>query len=219
MPTPTSDQTADNTNLLMIDAERMTLFTDAVLAIAITLLALGLPVPTGNTNAELLDSMDQSADDYLAFLISFFVIASHWRAHHFLFRHVDSATRRLNRLNMYWLLMQVITPFATEVISGEGAFEVRFVFYALVQTVVDIVFLLMLREIQKHHLYRTGMQPQTLTTSYVRAGVLIAAFGLSIPIAFFTHWAYLCWIALPVVAMAISRLRGKRASAHNAVPR
>ena len=47
----------------MIAAERQTLFSDAVIAIAITLLALELPVPEGATDAELLRSAiaDRSA--------------------------------------------------------------------------------------------------------------------------------------------------------------
>jgi TMEM175 potassium channel family protein len=63
-------------------AERLMLFSDAVLAIALTLLALELPIPDGKDNAEVLHSAYEYRWEYFTFLISFMVIATHWRAHH-----------------------------------------------------------------------------------------------------------------------------------------
>src|SRR5918997_5982049 len=59
--------------------ERLTFFSDAVVAIAITLLALGLPVPEGGTAAEVLRSLADRRYEYLAFLVGFLVVAAHWR--------------------------------------------------------------------------------------------------------------------------------------------
>src|SRR3954463_2152143 len=64
---------AERAEVEILAAERLTAFSDAVVAIAITLLALGLPVPRGATNTELLRSAGDHLDDYLAFLISFAV--------------------------------------------------------------------------------------------------------------------------------------------------
>src|SRR3954452_23319670 len=69
-------------------AERLVFFSDAVVAIAITLLALELPVPTGDTNAAVWHSLGDHLGEYLAFLISFAVIGSHWFGHHQLFRYL-----------------------------------------------------------------------------------------------------------------------------------
>jgi hypothetical protein len=78
-------------------AERLMFFTDAVVAIALTLLALQLPIPGGIENvprssSEMVRDAGQHFDDYLAFLISFVVIAAQtpgstpawwrpWRSH------------------------------------------------------------------------------------------------------------------------------------------
>jgi Endosomal/lysosomal potassium channel TMEM175 len=62
--------------------ERLIFFTDAVVAIALTLLALELPIPGGTQNVdsisipEMLRDARQHIDDYIAFLISFVVIAA-----------------------------------------------------------------------------------------------------------------------------------------------
>src|SRR4051794_8977616 len=78
-----------------VAAERLTFFADAVIAIAITLLALELPTPLGSTNHELLESVGEHQGEYIAFLISFVVIGAHWSGHHRVFRHVESIGGRL----------------------------------------------------------------------------------------------------------------------------
>jgi uncharacterized membrane protein len=59
-------------------ADRLTLFSDAVVAIAITLLAIELPVPEGGTVSQFLESVRHEGGHYAAFLISFFAIAAAW---------------------------------------------------------------------------------------------------------------------------------------------
>ena len=94
-----------------ISAERLIFFSDAVVAIAITLLALGLPLPahltSDSTSHEVFHGMWADRSDYFAFLISFVVIANHWRTHHRLFRYVARLDRRIVTLNLIWLLMVV----------------------------------------------------------------------------------------------------------------
>ncbi|MEU0531070.1 TMEM175 family protein [Amycolatopsis tolypomycina] len=196
-----------------IAAERLTFFSDAVVAIAITLLALELPLPEGATSAELLRSLGHHQSEYVAFLISFIVIGGHWRAHHRLFNYVTTLGGGLARLTFGWLLMQVIMPFATKVIAEDGAFEFRFVFYAVVQVVALTLFLLMAWQIQRNHLYRVDTPPELFGAVYRGIGAMAVAFAVSIPVAFFTHWAYACWLVVPFVVNLRSRVRRRTAAA------
>ncbi|MGW4061674.1 TMEM175 family protein [Amycolatopsis sp. NPDC004747] len=196
-----------------IAAERLTFFSDAVVAIAITLLALELPPPEGATNAELLRSLGHHQSEYVSFLISFVVIGGHWRAHHRLFNYVTTLGGGLARLTFGWLLTQVIMPFATRVLAEDGVFEFRFVFYALVQVVALTLFLLMAWQIQRNHLYRADTPPELFGAVYRGVGAMAAAFAVSIPVAFFTHWAYACWIVVPIVANLLFRFRRRTAAA------
>jgi uncharacterized membrane protein len=59
-------------------ADRLDLFSDAVVAIAITLLAIELPLPEGSTVHLFWASVRHEAGHYAAFLISFFAIAAAW---------------------------------------------------------------------------------------------------------------------------------------------
>ncbi|GAA4262505.1 TMEM175 family protein [Dactylosporangium darangshiense] len=193
-----------------VAAERLTFFADAVIAIAITLLALELPVPVGATNRELLHSVGEHRHEYLAFLISFLVIGAHWTGHHRVFRWVESLGGRLGLLSLGWLFLLVITPYATRVLNGDGAFEARFVFYAAVQAATGGVFALMVHQIRKHRLYREGT-PETMF-AHARAATLSlsAGFLVSIPVAFVTHWSYVCWMAVPWLGNFTSRLMNRR---------
>lgn len=195
-----------------IAAERQTLFSDAVVAIAITLLALELPTPEGTTNAELLHSALADRGDYLAFLISFVVIWAHWSAHHRTFRYVTGFDRTLGTLNTVWLLTQVITPFATKVIGGDGAFQVRFGFYALIQAASNIVFALMVLHIRRAGLYRRGAPLPELGDGLIRSWSFVAAFLVSIPLSLLTGYSWVCWIVVPMLGRRVPALLRRRRS-------
>jgi uncharacterized membrane protein len=100
--------------------DRLVAFSDAVVAIAITLLALDLPVPTGATTSEFLHSVGKGTDQYIAFLISFVVIAAAWRRYHGVFRYIQRVDARVRSLNVLWLLTIILNPFATRVLTAQG---------------------------------------------------------------------------------------------------
>lgn len=190
-------------------AERTIFFSDAVVAIAITLLALALPLPTGSTNPDMLHSLADHSDAYIAFLISFAVIGNHWSAHRQLFRYVDRLNKLVMQLNMLWLLMMVITPFATRLLSGSGGFGVRFSIYALVQAVAALCMLLMTRQVLRARLMRPGAPGDVGGIHITNLILIIALFLISIPISFVTGWAYLCWVAIPVAMRIAERYRAR----------
>ena len=80
--------------------ERLIFFSDAVVAIAITLLAIDLPVPEEPNAAAFWASARHSTGHYVAFLISFFVIAAAWSNHHDAFRYTIRVDNRLRSQNM-----------------------------------------------------------------------------------------------------------------------
>jgi uncharacterized membrane protein len=201
------DDAVESFEVRAIAVERLNFFADAVIAIAITLLALDLPVPTGETNRDVLHFVGDHYPEYLAFLISFIVIGAHWRGHHHTFRYVTALGGRLRQLTMYWLLMQVITPFATRVLTGEGAFQARFTFYALVQAVASLMFLLMVWDVRRHGLFRADTPARVISSASWRTGTLAAAFLVSIPLSFVGQAvAYGCWIVIPYTELLARRI-------------
>ncbi|WP_236710800.1 TMEM175 family protein [Streptomyces sp. 150FB] len=104
-------------------AERLLLFTDAVAAIAITLLILPLVdlVPEvagehGNAREVITEHRDQIG----SFVLSFLVISGLWLAHHRLFAGVRSYNQPLVLWNMAWLFSIIVLPFPTEMVGAFG---------------------------------------------------------------------------------------------------
>ena len=192
----------------LVAAERVIFFSDAVVAIAITLLALGLPLPHGSSNTAVWHSLRAGRDAYIAFLISFAVVGAHWRTHHRLFRAVARMDAVAIALNSVWLLMIVITPYATRVLSGSGGFGVRFGLYAAIQVITLVTFWLMSRHVRKGHLLRPGMRAWLSPGDDVVVLALAATFALSIPLAFIQgigQWVYVVWVAAVVVTRWVRR--------------
>jgi uncharacterized membrane protein len=218
--TATASTATEEPDPSAIAAERMTFFADAVIAIAITLLALELRVPGGNfkSNALLWSELAKGRQEYVAFLISFVVIGGHWSAHHRVFRYVTRIGRGMTVLSLAWLLMIVITPFATRLLSsGDGAFQLRFGVYAGIQAAGGLLFLGMVAMVQTQRLYRPDTPPDRFANAYWGVGALAAGFLISIPVSFFASGqAYDLWIVTPVLTAIVRRrviaARAKRRS-------
>jgi uncharacterized membrane protein len=97
--------------------ERLILFSDAVFAIAITLLAIEIKVPELDrhtaTDKQLLESLAEMIPKFIGFFISFFIIGLYWTVHHRMFGYVINYTRKMLWLNLFFLLAVVLMPFST----------------------------------------------------------------------------------------------------------
>ena len=100
--------------------ERIILFSDAVFAIAITLLVIELKVPEIDipvTEDKVLHHLAEIFPKFIGFLVSFFLIGLYWTVHHRMFGFVVHYTQKLLWLNLLFLLGIVLMPFTTSFYS------------------------------------------------------------------------------------------------------
>lgn len=101
--------------------ERIALFSDAVFAIAITLLIIEIKVPEPEnheiSDSILLHELLVILPKIIGFLVSFMVIGLYWAAHHRLFRYIIKSTPKLLFANLLFLLPIVTMPFSTAFLS------------------------------------------------------------------------------------------------------
>jgi len=99
-----------------MERDRLEAFSDGVVAVAITLLALDLVV-AGPGHGSLLKQLGDHWPSFIAYLISFFTIGIIWVNHHDLVKNIARVDRTLLFLNLVLLLFVVAIPFATSTMA------------------------------------------------------------------------------------------------------
>ncbi len=121
--------------------ERLIFFSDAVFAIAITLLTLDIRLPnaaTQLTNGELLQNILSLGSKYFAFVISFLVIGLIWIGHHRKFRLIQRYDNNLMIINLLLLMIVAFIPYPTSLVSAYGN-QTSTIFYASVMIVACLL--------------------------------------------------------------------------------
>ena len=117
------------------ELERMILFSDAVFAIAITLLIIEvkfpeLPEHQNILSVDLLKLFRPTILQFIAFLISFFFIGVSWSKHLKMFRYLKAYDDRVIFLNLLSLLFIVTFPFsASAAIHFKNGFMLPMIIY------------------------------------------------------------------------------------------
>src|SRR5215831_21333061 len=112
-----------------LEYDRVLFFSDAVFAIAITLLVVDIRVPDIVRDAG--QQISNSTGKILSFVISFLVIGLFWMGHHRLFRYITALDRRLMFLNLLFLGTIAFLPYPTALLfAGNTHKPAAPVFYA-----------------------------------------------------------------------------------------
>lgn len=96
---------------------RVEAFSDGVIAVAITLLALDLKVPDPSRTPSLAHSLGVQWPTYAAYVISFVTIGIIWINHHAMFRRLVSVDHSILMINIVLLLAIAVLPFSTALMA------------------------------------------------------------------------------------------------------
>ena len=100
-----------------LELERLVFFSDAIVAIAITILVFNLKIIGDDSRPFTFADLPQAWSKFLAFFLSFFIIALFWKVHHQFFYYIREINETLLWNNIAWLLFLVLLPFSTTLIS------------------------------------------------------------------------------------------------------
>jgi uncharacterized membrane protein len=135
MTAPADDDEDDKRAL-----ERTILFSDAVIAIAITLLVLDIRLPDAPLTdpIALRDALVALWPKYFAYALSFLVVGSFWMGHNQKFRLIRRFDSTLAWINLLFLMAIGFVPFASSVLSShENA--TSFIFYDATMVVAALL--------------------------------------------------------------------------------
>jgi len=178
-------------------------FSDAVFAIAITVLVLDIHLPVGGESADnnqLLAMLLGLWHKYLAYLISFWVIGLYWINHHRKFLLIKKFDHLLLSLNVLLLMVIAFIPFPTAVISENGN-RTATIFYALIMALAGLLLaILWLHAARKNALVDARLSRRHRWREASGPLITAAIFLLSIGVAFFDEGLVrILWILiLPV---------------------
>jgi uncharacterized membrane protein len=96
---------------------RIEAFSDGVIAVAITLLALDLHVPNPAAPGSLADHLGGQWPGYAAFVVSFLTIGIIWINHHAMLRRLVAVDHVVLMLNLVLLLTICVLPFSTALMA------------------------------------------------------------------------------------------------------
>jgi uncharacterized membrane protein len=114
------------------DVERTVFFSDAVFAIAITLLALEIRVPNVPEDpAALREALLALGPRFFSFFISFWFVGAYWVAHHRAFHQIRGYDRRLLFINLLFLMWIVLLPFSSSLLGEYGDQQTVVIIYAV----------------------------------------------------------------------------------------
>lgn len=118
--------------------DRLVFFSDAVFAIAMTLLIVELHVPEVE-GADLGPALVALVPGYLTFILSFVVVGLVWMSHHRKFRAIVRQDQNLVRLNLLLLLFVASIPLPTGILGDYGDTTLAVVVYAATICLVGFV--------------------------------------------------------------------------------
>ncbi len=188
----------------------MLTFSDGVYAIAMTLLVVGIGVPTlqnAGDEGELLRDLGDLVPELISFFLSFAVIGRYWVAHNQFFGRVGAIDTGLIAINLVYLAFVAFLPFPTGLLGNYFENPVSTSLYALTVAIVSGLEVALFARA-----YRAGLLRRRIPRDVYRWGAAVAFspvifFTLSIPVAFVnTTAAVVVWfLAMPFQQLVFDR--------------
>ena len=163
-------------------ADRMVAFTDAVIAIILTIMVLELPVPRG----ESFRSLERTLPLFGAYALSFVIVGIFWTNHHHLLqatRKIDGRAMWVNLSLLFWLSL---FPWVIRWIGEEGITFYPVQAYGVVLTMASLTYLVLERTL----IASDRESPLERAVRGHKKELLTLALNLvSLVVAFFSPWA------------------------------
>ena len=196
--------------------ERLAALSDAVFAIAMTLLVIELKVPDlhGRDVSRLAAELRAQGGSYLAYALTFFVVGRAWLSHHRLTHLVAHVDEGLLRLNLVLLLFVAVLPFPTAVLGRYGARTAAVVPYAACMTMLGALLTAIWWWARSRVLFAGAIDRHDVRAAVIRPVSTAAVFLASIPAAFVAPGIAMdMWVLVLVVPRLSARIWDRRGGA------
>jgi uncharacterized membrane protein len=175
---------------------------DGVFAFAMTLLVIGISVPTPDKVPanELVKYVFSQRAGFFIWILSFLVIGLFWRGHHRLFQDLRTHDDSLVVLNLLVLLGVAFMPYPTSLIGRYPQSQFAVVLYSADMFLISLLMgFICYRALRNPSLLRSEASKANIRDSLLRGLGVQAVCILSVIVSFFsTTAAMLCWALFPL---------------------
>jgi uncharacterized membrane protein len=191
--------------------ERLVFFSDAVMAIAITLLAIEIRLPQldpSATDIGLAARIAALGSQIMSFVISFVVIGIYWISHHRYFHYIMRFDYRLLSLNLVFLFFIALMPFVAGILGQYAYLPLAVIIYSA--EVVALGFALggvWWYASHHHRLIDVSLDRQSIRKMNVRALAAPLVFLAAIPLSLVNPLLGMAlWWLSPLISIAAVRV-------------
>jgi uncharacterized membrane protein len=194
--------------------ERVGIFTDAVFAIAMTLLAIEIPRPETASGGrqdrmtkagELWQFLGDHSGTFVAFFIAFLMLWATWRQHHRLFDQITRVTRAIVFAHIPLLIFVVLLPYPTAMIGNDSSNPLSVTLFAGSEAVLLLCQAALLVTVIRGGVTRPGTDVRRLRVQAVTLAAVGVFWLLTAGLTWLTDGMPLAWMLTPVVAIATAR--------------
>ena len=167
--------------------ERLVFFSDAVFAIAITLLVIEISAPHLPFNAgdvAHLQQLAQRIPNFIGFFVSFWVIAAFWGGHHSAFGLAGNYGRGLVGPNLAMLCAIAFMPFATAYMSENYGQRVPAILYNSVLLTTALLNLRLIRRVTSAPYVAADADPYEVAVHRARPWGVVGGAALALAVSF-----------------------------------
>ncbi len=188
-----------------MNTSRLEIFSDAVIAIAMTIMVLELQIPHGETWADLRPLIPT----FLAYVLSYIYLAIYWNNHHHMLAatdHIDGAIMWANLHLLFWLSL---IPFSTGWMSESGFAMLPTALYGGVLLLGAIAYYILQKTILAH--CDANQQLRDAIVHSKKEEISIGLYLLGIPASFWSPWIALGMYVIVALMWMIPDQRIERA--------
>jgi len=198
-----------------VEFGRIVALTDAVFAIALTLLVLDLALPATAADAPLAVALAGAAPRFFAFAISVAVVGTHYLANHENLSMLQKIDGGLLGLTIPYLGFIALIPFAQGVLAERPEEPLTLSLYAIVLGCASVIAALMLWHAHRHGLLQEPLLGRKAKFEILRSGLPIIIFFSSAGFAFLIGgWTVLLWVSLWPLDATLARLQRRPEGEH-----
>ena len=193
------------------DFERIVFFSDAVFAIAITLLALEIKVPElepERITSDLPRSILGLLPPILVYAQTFVLIGIYWLAHHRMFRAIVRYDQTLIWLNILFLLCVAFIPVPSATLGRYYDQPSAIAFYGITLALTSLSSLIMWSyATRRRRLVKDDLSESSIRYVFRRGAVTIVVALLAVVVSYMsTSLAFGLWLVFLVMAVPLGRL-------------